>query len=270
MPELPEVETIARDLASALIGQKVLKAEFLNTAIRENCYTREETDLNGKTINRISRRGKNLIFHFSENLAMVCHLKMTGRLLVDSDRSRDNKHLHFFMRLDKSDLSFYDVRKFGRICITAESELNQHPRLSKLGPEPFDITPAEFTDIVKRRSKSIKLILLDQEILAGLGNIYADESLYSAGIRPTLKPYRISRARLEILHGSIIEVLDVAIGNRGSSVDDYLDGFGQAGNFQNLIKVYGKTDQACPGCETPIKRIILGGRSTHYCMKCQK
>jgi len=270
MPELPEVETIARDLASVLVGQKVVKAKFLNTAIRESCFTRKESDLRGKKIRQISRRGKNLIFHFSDNLAIVCHLKMTGRLLVNSDRPEDKKHLHFLMKLNKSDLSFYDVRKFGRICITTESELNQHPRLSKLGPEPFDISPDEFTDIVKRRNKSIKVILLDQQILAGLGNIYADESLFDAGIRPTLKPYRISRNRLKILHESIIKVLNIAIGNRGSSVDDYLDGFGQSGNFQNLIKVYGKTGQSCPNCKTPIKRIILGGRSTHYCTKCQK
>jgi len=269
VPELPEVETIARDLASALTGQKVIKTIFYNTAIRENCSTEDESGLNGKTLNRISRRGKNLIFHFSDNLAMVCHLKMTGRLLVNSNLSEDKKHLHFFIKFDKSDLSFYDVRKFGRICITNEPGLPEHPRLGKLGPEPFDITPAEFADIIKRRNKAIKTVLLDQQIIAGLGNIYADESLFHAGIRPSVRPRRITRPRLKKLYGSIIKILNKAINNRGTSVDDYLDGFGQTGNFQNLIQVYGKTNQSCPKCGNPIKRIVLGGRSTHYCVKCQ-
>ena len=269
MPELPEVETIARDLASVLTGQKVIKTEFYNSSIRENCGIDDESTLNGKTLKRVSRRGKNLIFHFSDNLAMICHLKMTGRLLVDSNLSQDKKHLHFLVKFDKSDLSFYDVRKFGRICITTEQRLQEHPRLGKLGPEPFDITPDEFADIIKRRGKAIKTVLLDQQIIAGLGNIYADESLFDAGIRPSVRPKRITRLRLKKLHGSIIMVLDKAIKSRGTSVDDYLDGFGQAGNFQNLIKVYGKTNRDCPNCGAPIKRIVLGGRSTHYCVKCQ-
>ncbi len=269
MPELPEVETIARDLASALIGRKVIETIFYNSAVRENCGLADESVLNGKTLKRVSRRGKNLIFHFSDNLAMVCHLKMTGRLVVNSNLNQDKKHLHFFIKFDKSDLSFYDVRKFGRICITTEQGLIEHPRLGKLGPEPFDITADEFADMIKRRNKAIKTVLLDQHIIAGLGNIYADESLFDAGIRPSVKPKRITRPRLRKLHGSIIKILNKAIKNRGTSVDDYLDGFGQTGNFQNLIRVYGKTGQACPNCGNPIKRIVLGGRSTHYCTRCQ-
>jgi len=244
MPELPEVETIARDLALALTGQKVITTIFYNSAIRENCSIEDESTLNGKTLKRI-------------------------RLLVDSNLTQDKKHLHFFIKFDKSDLSFYDVRKFGRICVTAEQLLQEHPRLGKLCPEPFDITSDVFADIIKRRNKAIKTVLLDQQIIAGLGNIYADESLFDAGIRPSIKPKRITRPRLKKLHNSIIRVLNKAIKNRGTSVDDYLDGFGQTGNFQNLIKVYGKTNQPCPRCGTPIKRIILGGRSTHYCARCQ-
>jgi len=269
MPELPEVETIARDLAFALTGQKVIETVFYNSAIREDCGIKDESTLNGKTLKRISRRGKNLIFHFSDNLAMVCHLKMTGRLLVNSNLNQDKKHLHFFIKFDNADLSFCDVRKFGRICITTEQGLIEHPRLARLGPEPFDITPDKFADIIKRRNRAIKTVLMDQQVIAGLGNIYADESLFDAGIRPTLRPKRITITRLRKLHGSVIKILTRAIKNRGSSVDDYLDGFGRTGNFQNLIQVYGKTDQRCPKCGSRIKRIVLGGRSTHYCVKCQ-
>lgn len=270
MPELPEVETIARDLSAVLSGQVVGDARFLNTAIRENCNRYKPSKLKGSKLTAISRRGKNLIFKFDNNLSMVCHLKMTGRLIIDADSSNDNKHLHFEMKFDKSRLSFFDVRKFGRICITDMKGLNDHPRLSKLGPEPFDISPAEFIKRVKKRKKTIKLILLDQQVIAGLGNIYADEALYDAGIRPTAKPYRISKDRLLKLHHSIIKVLNNAINNRGTSVDDYLDGHGRKGNFQNLIKVYGKTGRNCPRCGVLIKRVVLGGRSTHYCPKCQK
>ena len=270
MPELPEVETIARDLDSALKGQKVVMARFNNTAIREGCNLHSPDMLVDKKLDGITRRGKNLIFNFSDDLKMVCHLKMTGRLIVNADDSENKKHLHFEMKFDKSDLSFFDVRKFGRICITSTEKIKEHPRLSKLGPEPFDITPEEFARRIKGRNRAIKTVLLDQQVIAGLGNIYVDESLFDAGIRPTVKPGRISKARLYKLHESIIKVLTIAINNRGTSVDDYLDGHGQKGNFQNLIKVYGKTDQPCVNCGTIYKRVVLGGRSTHYCVKCQK
>ena len=270
MPELPEVETIARDLTESLIGQKVVSARFFTDMIREDFSRIKPQELTGKTLIDVSRRGKNLIFNFSDDISMVCHLKMTGRLLVDADSSHDKKHLHFEMQLSKSHLSFYDVRKFGRICIIPRQELKNHPRLSKLGPEPFAVSPDEFVKRVKHHNKTIKQVLLDQTIIAGLGNIYADESLYDAGIRPTARPKKLSAERLKNLHKSIIKILNHAIKNRGTSVDDYLDGHGNSGNFQNLLKIYGKTDQTCPICGGKIKRIVLGGRSTHYCPKCQK
>jgi formamidopyrimidine-DNA glycosylase len=270
MPELPEVETIARDLASILTGQEVKRAKLITAAIREDCGYKNLSSLKGKCLNSISRRGKNLIFHFSGNTAMICHLKMTGQLLIRKNTRPDKKHLHFYIEFTKDKLEYYDVRKFGRVCVIKENNLEKHPRLQKLGPEPFALTPDLFAKLIKKRNKAIKTALLDQEICAGLGNIYADESLFDASIRPTLKAGKISTARLKQLHRSIIKVLEYAINNRGTSVDDYLDGFGQSGNFQNLLKVYGKTGQACPNCGKPIKRIVLGGRSTHYCSICQR
>jgi formamidopyrimidine-DNA glycosylase len=132
------------------------------------------------------------------------------------------------------------------------------------------MTQKQFADIMKKRNRPIKSALMDQENIAGLGNIYADESLYAAGIRPSIKAMRLSRPRLMRLHEMVIKVLHKAINNRGTSVDDYLDGYGRSGNFQNLLQVYGKTNQPCPHCSTPIKRIAIGGRSTHYCPRCQK
>jgi formamidopyrimidine-DNA glycosylase len=270
MPELPEVETIARDLRSALLNQRVLEARFLNTLIREQGSFRSADILNNKTLHSISRRGKNLIFHFSDDLAMICHLKMTGRLLLRNLESRQDKHLHFYIQFEKSLLNFYDVRKFGRICILKEKDIANHPRLHKLGPEPRAISIDEFMKVIKKRNKAIKLVLLDQEVIAGIGNIYADESLYEAGIKPSIKSSKVPTAKLKKLHKAINDVLELAISKRGSSIDDYLDGFGQAGEFQKIIKVYGRTGEACKKCKTPIKRIVLGGRSTHYCPKCQK
>jgi formamidopyrimidine-DNA glycosylase len=270
MPELPEVETIARDLRSALINQKVISAKFLNTLIREDGSYKSASVLDNKTLTAISRRGKNLIFHFSDNLALVCHLKMTGRLLLKSLESKQDKHLHFFIQFEQARLNFYDVRKFGRINILDETKIANHPRLNKLGPEPQDILVDDFVNAIRKRDRPIKLVLLDQEIIAGIGNIYADESLFEAGIRPTLKPRTISFEKLRKLHAAVNKILKLAISKRGSSVDDYLDGFGQTGGFQKIIKVYGRTGETCVRCKTPLKRIVLGGRSTHYCPKCQK
>ena len=270
MPELPEVETIRRDLNSVLVGQKVVEARFLNSAIRESGSYKIANVLKDKRLVRIDRRGKNMIFHFSNDLAMICHLKMTGRLIVGRRDLPDARHLHFFINFEKDRLNFFDVRKFGRICILKKDGLVKHARLGKLGPEPFDVSAEKFVSLTKKRNKAIKLLLLDQEILAGIGNIYADEALYLAGIRPTRRPSKISRQRLEQLLKAIIEVLQQAISNRGTSVDDYLDGYGRTGNFQKLLRVYGKTNENCPRCGSAFKRIILGGRSTHYCPKCQK
>ena len=270
MPELPEVETICRDLSSALVGQEVISARFLNMAIRESSSYKSANILKGKKLERIERRGKNILFHFSDGLVMICHLKMTGRLIIGRNGLPQARHLRFFIDFDRDRLNFFDVRKFGRICILKENDLARHPRLGKLGPEPFDIPPAEFINQVKRRNRAIKLVLLDQEVIAGIGNIYADESLFLAGIRPTNKPSRISGPRIERLLEAIIDVLQKAISNRGTSVDDYLDGYGRTGNFQRLLRIYGKTGERCPNCGSMFKRIVLGGRSTHYCPKCQK
>ena len=269
MPELPEVETIARDLSSVLLGQKVRKAEFLNSSVMENGGYLSANVLENKRLMAIGRRGKNLLFYFSENLAMVIHLKMTGRLILDKLGPDSDKHLHFHIQFENHRLYFYDVRKFGRIGIFEKQALKNHPRLSKLGPEPFAIDASEFARIIKNRNKAVKLILLDQQVVAGIGNIYADESLFDAGIRPDARPPRISVKRLKRLHKSVVKVLKKAISSRGSSVDDYLDGFGKSGQFQKLIKVYGRHGEDCPKCGTLLKRIVLGGRSSHYCPKCQ-
>lgn len=270
MPELPEVETIARDLRAALIGQSVVDVFIVNETIVEPERDYDVAQLIGKRIKHIDRRGKNLLLYFEYGLAIICHLKMTGRLIVDNTEKNHDKHLHFWIQFEKNRLLFYDTRKFGRICFISEKRIGRHARLARLGPEPFDITNTRFAQVVKARHKAIKLTLMDQEVIAGIGNIYADESLFAAGIRPTRKSSTVSRQQLLRLHWHVRQTLQKAIDNRGSSVNDYLDGNGRKGNFQNLIEVYGRTGAACRRCGTTIKRIILGGRSTHYCPHCQR
>ncbi len=269
MPELPEVETIARDLRAVLIGQRVLEVRLLNHAVVEPERGYDISALSGKMIKRIDRRGKNLMLFFESHLAIVCHLGMTGRLIIDHPETSQSKHLHFWIQFEKNRLSFYDVRKFGRICFISEMKIDQHARLAGLGPEPFEISSTRFIQTLKARQKAIKSTLMDQGIVAGIGNIYADESLHAAGIRPTRKASTVTRRELLRLHECVRRTLQKAIDNRGSSVDDYLDGNGRKGNFQKLIKVYGRTGEPCRRCGTAIKRIILGGRSTHYCPRCQ-
>ncbi|NLI16483.1 MAG: bifunctional DNA-formamidopyrimidine glycosylase/DNA-(apurinic or apyrimidinic site) lyase [candidate division Zixibacteria bacterium] len=270
MPELPEVETIVRDMRSVLTGQSVLIAKFLNMSIKESGGPPDASSLRGKRLIAIDRRGKNIIFRFEKDLSMVIHLKMTGRLLFEKIQAEQEKHLHFQIEFSNNKLFFYDVRKFGRVGIYDSDGLARHPRLTKLGPEPFDLTPAQFARLLITRHKPIKAALIDQEIIAGIGNIYADESLFAAGIRPDRPSAKIKPDHLIRLHKSIIKVLKKAIDNRGSSVDDYLDGFGKSGKFQRLLKVYGRTGQKCLKCDATIKRITLRGRSTHYCPRCQK
>lgn len=270
MPELPEVETIVRDLRSALNGRLVRYAGFLNAYIKESGDNPSELSLYGKRLIAIDRRGKNIIFRFENDLSMVVHLKMTGRLLLDKLPPKEDKHLHFRIEFDDANLYFYDVRKFGRIGIFDSVGLANHPRLIKLGPEPFELTPTRFAKLFINRQKPIKIALMDQEIVAGIGNIYADESLFAAGIRPNITTSKIKPDRLKHLHKAIMKVLNKAIDNRGSSVDDYLDGFGNSGRFQNFLKVYGRTGEKCYKCKSTIKRIVQGGRSTHYCPGCQK
>jgi formamidopyrimidine-DNA glycosylase len=213
----------------------------------------------GRVICSVRRHGKFIVMNLDEGILMV-HLGMTGKLLFNAEPSR---HSHGIFTLDEGTLVFDDPRQFGRI------EWGD-ARLAKLGPEPLEVDFDEFFSRLKVRKTRIKALLLDQTFLRGMGNIYADESLFRAGISPRAIASRINMQRAERLHQSIREVLTEAIQSGGSSISDYVDADGNRGWFQVLHRVYGRQGEPCTRCGSAIRRILIGGRSSHYCAKCQR
>jgi formamidopyrimidine-DNA glycosylase len=272
MPELPEVETIRRDLISLITGRTVKDAWISPNAPRliqlipPGQFAR---DIAGRRIEDIGRRGKYLVIHLDEGLSWIVHLRMTGRLQHSKSPCAEGPYLRAKFALDDGSwLCFIDLRKFGTMWLIDDTDLV----LGKLGPEPLDeaFDVAAFHTLLKRRSTPIKAVLLDQAVLAGVGNIYADESLFHAGIDPRKPANKISRPAAGRLHKAVVAILEEAVGDRGSSFRDYVDAQGQEGFHHLKVRVYRRTGEPCLTCGTPIRRIQLGGRSTHFCPKCQK
>ncbi len=273
MPELPEVETIRRDLLPLVCGRTVTQAWVSPNAPRlvqlmppdEFCRA-----LPGRRIENIKRRGKYLLFRLDGGLTWAVHLRMTGRLLhCEGGCPDDDPYLRAAFRLDDGSwLCFTDLRKFGTMWLVDDEALV----VSKLGPEPLseDFTPAYLHGLLKRRSAPVKAVLLDQAAVAGIGNIYADEALFAARINPGRAANTLSKPAAVRLHAAIRDVLHEALGDRGSSFRDYVDGRGNEGSHHLKVKVFRRTGQPCYECGTEVHRIRLGGRSTHFCPKCQR
>ena len=262
MPELPEVETIVNAIAPRLNGLRVVSAEFLSSIVLRHCAPGDPQDLVLQSVVKIERRGKFILVHLEKHV-LVIHLGMTGKLLFDSGRTPYTRAIFGF---DGCTLFYEDIRQFGSI----EWSTNVPERIVLLGPEPFDITPGEFFQATRGRRTPVKALLLNQRIIRGLGNIYVDESLWRAGINPRLLARKLSRPRATRLLAEIQNVLHEAIESRGSSISDYVDADGRKGNFQLQHKVYGRDGKPCVRCASPIRRIVLAQRGTHYCPKCQR
>ena len=266
MPELPEVETIARDLASRLTGRRI---ESVRVAWPRSIDPRglPTTTLIGDTIIAVHRIGKFVALSLKSGRTLAIHLRMTGQLIVDPARNPDYTRvtLHF---VDGGSLAFADARKFGRLRIV---EGDPHAAL-QVGIDPFDraLTPRRFGDMLRGRTTPIKVWLLDQRRLAGVGNIYACEALYDAGIRPRRAAGRLNADQRERLLRSLRRVLRKAISHRGSSVDDYVDAEGKQGEFQKRLRVYGRRGMPCRRCKATIRRIVLAQRGTFFCPVCQQ
>jgi len=286
MPELPEVETIARGLAQNLTGDVIEsvwlgnKPEPLKSPPREIVSTLEQARIAG-----VRRVGKHIVVNLSRESGVasrkrkaarsvrrdgaaqaqwIIHLGMTGRLLIAKPEHELPKHTHAILRLRSGrELRFVDPRRFGRLAVVRHGF--QAP-----GSEPLDVGVELFVCLFRKRQTPIKSALLNQSLLSGIGNIYADESLFRAGVRPRRRAASLTRAELQRLYGAIQEVLNEAIAAGGSSVSDYVDSNGDAGFFQFQHRVYGREGEPCLVCRTPIKRIVIAGRSAHYCPKCQK
>lgn len=258
MPELPEVETIVRDLAPLLLGRAIVSVEVVAPLV---CKTPVDGIRDQRLIS-VTRHGKNVILECHEGLLSI-HLGMTGKLLVNGART---PYTRVVFHLDEGELLYDDVRQFGRV----HWHLVMPERLSQLGPDPLSIGPAEFVERLGAKRGLMKPILLNQNFLRGLGNIYVDEALFRARIHPQTVAQRLSKRRALQLHTAIQDVLRLAIEHRGSSISDYVDASGQRGAFQQLHQVYAKEGVPCSACGTPIRRIVVAQRGTHFCPKCQR
>ena len=269
MPELPEVETVANGLNQRVAGDRIesvwigSKPEPLKSPAREIAGT-----LEGAAVERVRRVGKHIVFDLQSpkapNSQWIVHLGMTGRMLVVSPEAEMPAHTHLVAKLASGrELRFVDPRRFGRLEVRRDS-------FTGPGAEPLQIGEDEFAGLFHRSKAPIKAALLNQKLLHGVGNIYADEALSRAGIRPRRRANSLSRAELRKLHQGLKKVLQAAIAAGGSSVSDYVDADGEEGFFQIQHRVYGREGKPCLKCKTPIKKIVVGGRGTHYCPKCQK
>ena len=262
MPELPEVETVVRSLRPLIEGRRILSAEFDGSRIFRGSAEGAAAELAGQRIEHVGRMGKFIAIRLDRG-ALAVHLGMTGRLLFDAEPT---KWTHAVFTLDSGTLLYDDPRQFGRIEYGPELP----ERLLLLGPEPLEVTPQEFARRLKTKRSPVKAALLNQSVLRGVGNIYADEALFRAGIRPDALASRLGRERVLRLHRAVQEVLSEAIDSRGSSVSDYVDAEGRKGGFQASHRVYRRDGQPCTVCGSEIRRIVLAQRGTHFCARCQK
>lgn len=277
MPELPEVETVVRGLASRVTGDVVEsvwlsgKPQSLKSPAAEIVRT-----LEGAKVERIHRQGKHIVFELGRGSRVVgrgqkqaahrqfiVHLGMTGSMVVAQPDVAVAKHTHAILKMRSGrEVRFVDPRRFGRLSVHTDRQFE--------GTEPFDIGFEAFRALFRKRKTPIKSALLNQKLLRGIGNIYADESLFRAGIRPRRRAASLTADELQRLYRTIPEVLNEAIDAGGSSVSDYVDAEGAEGLFQLELRAYGREGEPCLVCRTPIKRVVVAGRSTHYCPQCQK
>ena len=314
MPELPEVETVARTLAPQVCGRRIVRISVLNAGTWQGATAAGDVETIRPCIRGVGRRGKLLLLHFGEDgtgqgdtgaeipvptrveqwpliysaagieqgrpalegrtrgevTALAFHLRMTGRLFVYPQGTEPGVHTRVIFDLDDGRRLFFDdTRKFGQVRALCKQELDAWKFLRELGPEPLEISPQEFASCFKSR-KAVKALLLDQAVVAGVGNIYADESLFRAGIRPDAKGDALSAERLEALHKALVEVLLLSIRECGSSIRDYRTARGDVGAFQNSFYVYGRGGEACRTCGTKLESSRVAGRATVFCPKCQK
>ncbi|NLY56515.1 MAG: bifunctional DNA-formamidopyrimidine glycosylase/DNA-(apurinic or apyrimidinic site) lyase [Firmicutes bacterium] len=272
MPELPEVETIKRSLEPLILGQRIVASELLLAkALKLAGPDQLSAATSQAVISELLRRGKHLIIRLDTGYDLIFHLRMTGKLLFEPQEAELPKHTTaVFYFASQTKLVFADTRKFGTLHLVTSGDWERVSSLKGIGPEPLgaDFTFDYFYAGLQRRTK-IKPLLLDQTFIAGLGNIYADESLFRAGIHPERPAASLSKAEAERLYRAVRETIADGVEHRGTTVSDYLDGLGKKGTFQNLLAVYRRTGEVCPRCGRTIERIVVGGRSSHLCPGCQ-
>jgi formamidopyrimidine-DNA glycosylase len=262
LPELPEVETVVRTLRPALVGRRIMSAEFGQLRVLRGLPGDTAEALAGQRVVAIERYGKFIAIRLDRGV-LVVHLGMTGKLLVDSART---KWTHAIFTLDRGSLLYDDPRQFGRI----EYGETIPDRVAALGPEPLEVSLKEFAQRLKQRKSPIKAVLLNQAVVRGVGNIYADEALFRAGVHPRRIAASLGPDRVARVYEAMRAVLREAIEGRGSSVSNYVDANGCQGSFQQQHRVYQRTGEPCVVCGAAIRRILVAQRGTHYCGRCQR
>lgn len=266
MPELPEVETIRKQLEEKVLNKKIIEVIVNNPKVIKE-PKREDfiKGLNGVRIKNILRKGKLLILELSNNKSLCIHLKLTGQLIYPGNPELARLSLKLS---DGKFLDYRDQRLLGELRLV--DDWRSLKFIKELGPEPFELTLDKFKELLKDKKTKIKVLLMDQSFISGIGNLYAAESLFRAKIHPLRKANTLSEKEKELLFKEIISTLKEALQYKGSSVDQYVQLSGQPGDYIRYHKVYGRENQPCFVCKTPIKRISLGGRGTYFCPKCQK
>jgi formamidopyrimidine-DNA glycosylase len=285
MPELPEVETVVRGLRRRILGVRMERVAYVARRVASGNPSRWRNNLKGRTIDRVSRRGKYIVFHFSGDHHLILHLRMTGSLRLAGVDEPRGPHDRLVLVVSGGPLRsrsagirspadrhlvLRDMRQFARAEWCAPGALARHPALAKLGPEANELSTDILKPILAASRRPVKTLLLDQTRLAGLGNIYVDESLFTARIHPLTPANAISSRKAGRLTAAIVEILEAAIAACGTTFDTFSDLSGRAGGFAPRLQVYQRTGAPCPRCRARLRRIALGGRGTHFCPRCQR
>ncbi|WP_227936628.1 DNA-formamidopyrimidine glycosylase [Alkalihalobacillus deserti] len=274
MPELPEVETVSRTLRELVIGKKIagVDVRWANIIKKPDDVEQFKLELIGQTVHEVNRRGKFLLFVL-DDITMVSHLRMEGRYGLFTKDEELTPHTHvIFSFTDGTELRYQDVRKFGTMHLFKKGTEEESLPLLQLGVEPFSeaFTIKLLRDSFQKTTRSIKVVLLDQKTVVGLGNIYVDEALFRSGIHPERLASSLSIEEYTRLHEAIVTTLQEAVDLGGSSVKSYVNGQGEMGMFQQQLNVYGRKGQPCKQCGEEISKTVIGGRGTHFCLNCQK
>lgn len=301
MPELPEAQTIVDDLNRKVKGRRIVGIWFDWPKMLKDPLDQQRNKVAhahvrgfrkailGKKILRVKRRAKNILIYLSGDLMMLIHLKMTGHLLVGKWKIEGkkvipleprevvedpyNQYVHLIFYLDNGKmLGFSDVRKFGKVVLGSVVQIENLPELTKLGPEPFDpgLKFSDFMNLIRLEKRKIKQVLMDPEVIAGIGNIYSDDILWKAKIHPLRRANTLGLNELRAIWAAMRTILKKALGLRGTSSSDYRDTGGKEGYYEGHRLVYQREGEPCKRCGTKIKRIVVGGRSAHFCQKCQR
>lgn len=268
MPELPEVETIKNELAPRVIGKRINGINILwRGTVRQPSLEEFRSQLIGRQITGLARRGKYLVFHLSDGKVLIVHLKMSGALLIKPASAEPDRYVRAIIYLNGKTLHFRDPRKFGKMWLVDD----EREVVGKLGPEPLgaDFTPQVLAQLMAKRSAPIKALLCDQSFIAGIGNMYADEALFRSRIHPLRPAKSLTRGEIKRLHQAICDVLKLGIKHKGASVTNYMLPDGTLGTAHNEFQVAHRGTEPCPVCGTPITRIPIRQRGTYFCPKCQ-